>query len=489
MKQGTDRDISIPKNTHHDGILLFIIALLTLFCSLWSPTGNFTEFPKYWWDEAFTVEIARTFMETGYFDVTVAPNMPSGKAIALNANGFPVSLPLAGVFSLFGVGVIQARVYMVFWIFATILLVYFFLKKLFDTPSALAGILLIVTFASFYGNGRTATGDIPGFFFLVGALYAAFAKERYFLAGLLFGLAAVTKTSVFHMTLPAIAVTLLLFEQKKFLGPLLKVALGSGTIIFLWFALLLPRPYSLMSFQPLVDFYKNPTNKASLLERIPESIPEILFSSTIIYFTILSFLLICAYRKSAFDSKQKRVVAFTLLYGFLQIIVFLRSPGWIRYLIGIQLLLLMLFYPTVRHLFQLYLPKITAISEKKALLVSIGTLAILQSVQYLFFSNIFSKPDPERDARAITALLDTKPGSTIGFYESPEISSLISGHRKYQTVRVGGNVWAGKDPLSYPPDQLPTYHWNEFDETYRPILEKYYTRITLDGGTILWKKK
>ena len=74
------------------GLTLSFIFLLTLFFSLWSPHESFIATPKYWWDEAFTVETARTFSETGRLDFTVAPNTPSDKAIALNANGFPMSI-------------------------------------------------------------------------------------------------------------------------------------------------------------------------------------------------------------------------------------------------------------------------------------------------------------------------------------------------------------------------------------------------------------
>src|SRR3989338_9134521 len=134
------------------GLTLSFIFLLTLFFSLWSPQESFIATPKYWWDEAFTVETARTFSETGRLDFTVAPNTPSDKAIALNANGFPMRIPLAGVFSVFGVGVTQARIYMIVWIFLVVSLTYLFLKRFFDTPTALLGTLLVATFSSFYAN-------------------------------------------------------------------------------------------------------------------------------------------------------------------------------------------------------------------------------------------------------------------------------------------------------------------------------------------------
>ena len=158
--------------------IAFFIAILggTLFCSLWSPKGDFTATPKYWWDESFTIEIARTILETGKIDVTVAPNTPSHSALTVNANGFPLSLPLAGFFHLFGIGLFQARIYMIIWILATVTLLFFFLRDLFGAPLALSGTLLVATFASFYANGRTATGDIQGFFFLITGLWIIVRK-------------------------------------------------------------------------------------------------------------------------------------------------------------------------------------------------------------------------------------------------------------------------------------------------------------------------
>ena len=158
---------------------LWILLLGMLFLATWSPTGTFVEFPKYWHDEAFALEQARTFLELGRLDFTVAPYKPSGMAIAMSANGPPLSIPLAGVFSLFGIGLLQARVYMLFWLVAVTIAVYLFLKKTFDTPSAVVGTLLMATFASFYANGRTATGDIPGLFFAVTALYFFVHKQQY----------------------------------------------------------------------------------------------------------------------------------------------------------------------------------------------------------------------------------------------------------------------------------------------------------------------
>jgi hypothetical protein len=460
------------KQKQRKEFVIFTILLLgVLFLSVWSPTGNFVEFPKYWWDEAFSIEQARTLIELGRLDMTIAPNTPSAKAITFSSNGPPLSLPLAGIFSLFGIGIFQARVYMLFWIIATIIAIYIFLKKTFNTQSAIAGTLLVATFASFYANGRTATGDIPGLFFFITALYVFIHKRNYFWSGVLFALTAITKTSVFHMALPAAGIALLYTEGKNFFSPAFRFGLGALIIILAWFALLLPYPYSLSDITPLIEFYRNPTHKLSVLEQFTNNIPAILYSSTIIYFAAITIVILYALWKikNELPSPQRITYLFFVFYAFLQTIVFLRSPGWLRYLIAFEVFALALLYPSLHAIAPF----------KKISSGMIGLLALFQLTHYLFYSDILPRADITPHVTAINQLLEENPGSAIGFVDNPMLAAFIPGSRKYQYIRVGGDTYIG----------IP---FENFPFTSRPVfLEKPadgYEPIPLADESVIYRK-
>lgn len=459
---------------------LWILLLAVLFLATWSPTGTFVEFPKYWHDEAFALEQARTFLELGRLDFTVMPNTPSGMAIALSANGPPVSIPLAGVFYLFGIGILQARIYMLFWLAAVTIAVYLFLKKTFDTSSAVAGTLFMATFASFYANGRTATGDIPGLFFCIIALYFFVHKKQYVWSGIFFALAAVTKTSAFHMALPAAGIAILFFEKKQFLLPAIRFSMGAFLVILLWFLVLLPYPYSFSGFTPLIEFYKNPTHKASLLEQFSGGIPPLFFSSTIGYFSLLALVVLVAFFKNrhALSDAQKRVYVFVALYAALQAIVFLRSPGWLRYLVALEIFILLLLFPAF---------SVLAPSKKISYLLA-GLLALFQGTHYLFFSNMLPRPDITPHAAALNQLLDDNPGSTIGFVDNLMVSALIPSSRKFHYIYIGGSTYAGTHPLALPQKEWPDF-MDSIGQEYAHVQERFYEPYYLSDGEIVFRKK
>ena len=459
---------------------LWILLLAMLLLAVWSPTGKFVEFPKYWHDEAFALEQARTFMELGRLDVTIAPNTPSGMALAVSANGPPVSLPLAGVFSLFGIGILQARLYMLFWLAGVTIAVYLFLKKTFDTRSAVAGTLLMVTFASFYANGRTVTGDIPGLFFCVIALYFFVHKQQYAWSGVFFALAAITKTSAFHMALPAAGIALLFFEKKQFFLPAIRFCTSALLVIFLWLLILLPFPYSRSGFTSLVEFYQNPTHKASLLEQFSGGIPPLLFSSTIGYFGILALIVLVAFFKSrrAMPDAQKRVYVFVAAYALLQAVVFFRSPGWLRYLAALEIFILMLLLPALSSF----------LSSKKVSYSLIGLLAAFQCVHYLFFSNILPRPDITPRAALLNQLLDERPGSTIGFVDNLTTSALIPSSKKFHYIYIGGTTYAGVHPFTLPQKEWPDF-MDSIEQEYAHIQERFYEPYVLPDGEMIFRKK
>lgn len=463
-------------------IYFFVPLAVTLAFSLWSPGGSITATPKYWWDEGFSLEIARTFLETHQFDVTVAPHTTSGIGIALNANGIPLTFPLAIFFKLFGVGLLQARIYMILWILATIALLYLFLEDILDRDAALAGTLLVATFASFYANGRTATGDIPGFFFLILGLWVLIKKDMYVWSGVLLGISAITKPSVYITVLPSIVLALFIAKRTQSIAKILRVALGSILSAIVWFLIILPRPYHLADIWPGLRFFLHTYEKPSLLERLPGSIPEILFSSTMLYFFAIFFLILFAYRKGAFQTSNLFVL-FSLSYAVLQFGKFFTSPGWVRYLIGVELIGLMCLFPALRTLVSTY-----SKHGVRTAYYCLAALLVVQSAQYMFFSNIFSNPDSTRLADALNTILAHDPASTVGLVNNPTTSALIPGDRKYHLLKAGKDTVAGEHPLNTSPDKFPTYMASD-EGGYDSVIEHYYEPMRIENGITIYKKK
>ena len=105
--------------------LAIIITIFVVFSS-WSPFFSFSRqgitdaligTPEYWFDEGFAVEAARGLASLGRLDIAVEPGVLLGKPYFAGGSGFPVSTPLAAVFSLFGFGILQIRLFAVLWLF------------------------------------------------------------------------------------------------------------------------------------------------------------------------------------------------------------------------------------------------------------------------------------------------------------------------------------------------------------------------------------
>src|SRR2546425_877031 len=117
-------------------------ALLTLVLLLLG-TINLGSVPPLWWDEGWTLTVARTWVERGHYGRLLAGQLaPSG----LEAT-FPVTMPIALSFRLLGVGVWQGRLVEVFFTLGTLALMYYLARRLYDRSVAIGtlAVLLLMT--------------------------------------------------------------------------------------------------------------------------------------------------------------------------------------------------------------------------------------------------------------------------------------------------------------------------------------------------------
>ncbi len=439
-----------------------VIWLIVCVFSLYSPLGDITATPKFWRDEAITFEVARSLAEAGVADVFVAPNMPNGLPYLTHATGFAVTYPLALLFKIFGVSVFLARVYMIAWLFVAVTAVYFFLKKIFHENTAFVGTVFVATFSSLYANGRTLTGEIPGFVFLLIGLYLLYGRKKLFFAGVLMALAATTKPSIYLLIFPAVFVELLIRSRREMFKKLITFGLGALPVFFLWIYIILPKPLRIESWRGMIDLYRSPFHDPSVISQGA----SLFLHPTIIYFALITLIIIFASRRGLLSAGEG-VVRFSPLYGVAAFIYFLRSPGWLRFLVAYEILALMLVAAAIIGM--------TA-KNRWALTVFVLAIVLVQGFVYFFRSHIPSGTASLEIGQFLNKELLTNNDFTIGFLYLPTIAPLVPSGRRYQVGEIGGSLEYGKNPLGLPSEKLPTFvvsYNNEYGK-YKNILEEYY---------------
>jgi hypothetical protein len=158
--------------------------------------------PPVWWDEGWTLSVARNWVERGHYG-----RLLNGQPVAMGLEAaFPVTAAVALSFRLFGVGVYEARLVIVFWMLRTLLLLYFLARQLCHRVLALASVATVTFLPSDHSlhpifMGRQVLGEIPAMFFLlVGfAFTISFTRRRFvalMLASLCWAFALNTKAQV-----------------------------------------------------------------------------------------------------------------------------------------------------------------------------------------------------------------------------------------------------------------------------------------------------
>lgn len=473
--------------------------LVLVIFSVWHPTGDFVSSPSYWGDEAISVEKARNFLTYGRLDIAVSPGVLSLKPYATVAAGPLLTLPLAGFYSLFGIGLPQTRIYMMLWLILLLGVSYGLVRKFVGRRAALISILLMATFSPLYANGKTATGDIPGFVALLLALYYLYARQWYVFGGVLLGIATTTKPSLY---LPLVAVALievLLSGHRERLKQSAAIVGGSLFVLIPWVVSLVPRPDAYGSWQEVYTFFKNPfpADAVRMVDAVMAGDMTMLLHSTIAHYALLSCIAASAawYTRTR-DDPWVRFLRFGVLYTLAAFVLYLRSPGWIRYLLAGSLFLFSIFLPSLEVLLRERVWRhVRPVWVSGAMAV---TLIAVQAVHFIFFSWRTVSDSTIQDSAVVRQLVG--PGETIGFMDVPTLASLVDSKQKYQVVRISGNTVLGKSPLAYDIVDLPTYIFisankfrkgeNEFVAPYKDVLDAQYKRMTLSSNRYtIYKKK
>jgi hypothetical protein len=177
-------------------MLLWIFGILAIYFFVFH---NLTRFPTPWFDEGSHLHVPKTLVLHGvYADISSEGFRYYGPTIGV---GPTVMLPIAAMFKLFGIGLLQARIVMVLYLIATVYVFYLLAKHLVGKWVAWIAVALMLSSRGvlFLEYGRQLLGEVPGMFFIVAGINLWFSKwnennwKRLSLIGLLFGLAMITK--------------------------------------------------------------------------------------------------------------------------------------------------------------------------------------------------------------------------------------------------------------------------------------------------------
>ncbi|MDD5430727.1 MAG: glycosyltransferase family 39 protein [Candidatus Pacebacteria bacterium] len=456
-----------------------LIALAIVWVVVYSSITLTTK-PRLWVDEAKSIELAESFADYGKLDIQTAPGKFSGIPQLLQSTGYPVTAPLALIFKIFGNSLVAARVFMLAWMIAALIGIYSLGRRIFGEKEAILAVFLTASFASFFDSGRTVVGEIPGFVFLTCGIYCCLLKKNYYLSGLFLGLAVVTKPSVFLAIAPAIFLAFI-FEGRGFIGKILKTGIGMIPAAIGWILLVLGNPFVKSSWESILNFFKNPYSSDSVGGNMLSNFLGFFHSTTLIYFGIL-FLVVITARFFLNDQKLKSIYNFAIIYGALAFVYYLRSPGWLRYIVVAELLILFLL-PEALRIIADKIPKIGGCAVR---LVATGAVFLIAVQTFHLFTaaQIYTSDTAIKTADYLNEKFS---GKSIGVMNSLGVSILLDADKKYQIVEMAGIPVIGENPLSANPlpEVIVSVIGDKFLEQGRPVLEKKY-RLTdnFDGYDI-----
>ena len=459
--------INFCKN--HWSVLAFVI--ITVWMVLFSfPT--LTTKPKLWVDEAKSIELAHNFLLYGTLDIQTAPGEFSGIPYLLQSTGYPVTIPLALFFKIFGYGLIQARIFMIAWMIIFLGATYIFGKKLFGKRKTILALFLITTFASFYDSGRTVVGEIPGFVFLLAGLYIWLIKKEFFLTGVFFGLAVVTKPSVYALIIPAFLMVLIL-EKKDFLKRIFKFGFGLIPSVVLWIIFVLEEPFSKMVWGAILSFYRNPYEALSIKDNIIQNLLSTPYTPTVIYFGFL-FILIVIARRWVYEEDLKSFYNFVIIYSPLAFVYFLRSPGWLRYILVAELFILLLAPNTLEIICE-------KLKIKRAMFFMVLLLVGIQTFHLFTGAKIFYSDEAIKTGVYLNQNFSDK---SIAVINSLPISIFLDPKNKIQMVKMTGIPVMGENLLERNPlpEVVVSNSSNELLENIKTTLQSQYNFFTIING-------
>ncbi len=419
--------------------LALLLVGMAFFVTLISGTYHLSESPGIWYDEGYYTQLAMNLVNSSTQSIQTAPGVFVSSATV--TGGFPLTIPVAFSYKLFGVGVFQGRAVMVLYIFALLATVYMMTRSLFSARIASWATLIVASFPLLYGNGKSVLGEIPGLFFVLLTLLSLIFLERshyrslhfFICAGLAAGFAVVTKP-IFLLLLPALFLSYV-FSIRSFS---IRGCLLGITAFFIpftaWIYLQFGSGDSLFA---TLSFYINPYESGNTLTLVGENLLHLVTGSTPLFMlgllSLWSLAFLIRWRAKEYIYKAE-CAAF--IFCLIIIAAYLRLPGWYRYLFPAALVALVFLPHSAQIVFNFFKKRFAFLEKKQWFLpVFLVGVVFLQLYQLAFTSYVAGYYDSHRvrDLRAYIASLD--PSASFFLYNVPEIAVLLPSQNYFQYLQ------------------------------------------------------
>ncbi len=181
---------------------------------------NLDNVPPPSFDEGWTLCVARQWVENGHYGCLFLGEFGP----PYNSAHFPVVVPIALSFRIFGVGIWQARIVGLTFTVIDLILIYFLTRRLFNRRIAIGAAILALLHPVWNIQllflGRQVIGEIPAIFYLLaGCICFLYAQQKPWAAIpftiLFWGIALLTKKQVFPFWAAALAITLALVLARR----------------------------------------------------------------------------------------------------------------------------------------------------------------------------------------------------------------------------------------------------------------------------------
>lgn len=456
-----------------------MLGIAIIFCVLSSLPG-LTTTPKLWIDEGISIEIARNFSSDRVLDVKISPNEYSEIPYLLQATGYTVTIPLSFAFSLFGHSPEVARGYMLSWLVVALIAIFLFVKKYFSETEAGFAVFLVATFASFYGTGRSVMGEIPGLVFLLLGLYS-WLSSKYRTSGFFVLLCIISKPSIYLLVLPAF---LLAFIYSRGNWRQVLYAIQGGVFpVIAWFFFSVSEPFNPVVWHNLINFYRNPFFGQSMSQNILTNLSGLLSSTTILYFLILGSVVFLSWRfgRAMFKREIAFIYLFVATYSIFAFFYYLRSPGYLRYILAAEIFILLLMPFAARIVFEKFSTKLHLASS--FLSFALVLLTILQSLQMFYFSNIYPADGP---LLASAYINDIYTERSVGSLNAIEVASFFKTDKRFNVIEDIGTSLFGSlsmfDKKERPEVLLVNTRRSRFYESHKDQIQSLYDFDKKVGG-------
>src|SRR5581483_10542629 len=457
--------------------ILFLTFALTAFLIVF----QFTYTPKPWIDEGLFTEMARNFAFHGVWGIQTSPGNFTLMNVPQVSVGYPVILPVALSLKIFGTGIWQARLPMLVFMFLLAVVFYLFVKKRYGFYNAIISVLLLISFAPSYGDGRPVIGEVPGLFFLVLGAYLLLlfeqggfkSKKMAMLSGLAFGVACATK-EIYLLGVSGALLISLIFWFKEIRDKKILWWYFAGFIppILVWVYIQLISSHSLFTFIPsILHLASNHGSSLSLSATILLNFKRFFTESTPVLFSFLlvSILISFLYRYHKKDQKFSIAECAVLSFIILNWLGYLAGTGWYRYFFPANTLLFLLFPGAVYNFSK-------SVNKNILLLIPIA-LIIFQFYYMVFDSKTSLVNNRTQNLEVQTALANIDPTKKVFFYNTAEAIIYLKGDNYGQYFYCDGcNLEGGdKNALDNPSyDYILTDHSHSLPGYVKESVDEYY---------------